>query len=85
MTQLICLVQRLYLGDEKRTLIKEGERFDVEATTAEVYIKGGIARPAEFPAEKQSPALAQDNLVTPAPESELPAAPDPEKPTKKKR
>jgi hypothetical protein len=51
MTQLICQVQRLSLGDEKRTLVKENETFSVDREVAEQYVKGGIAR--YVPVEKQ--------------------------------
>lgn len=42
MTQLICLVQKLFLKDGK--LIKEKEVFEVEEPTATQYINGGIAK-----------------------------------------
>jgi uncharacterized membrane protein len=93
MTQLICLVQSLYLGNEQRTRVTEKEVFEVDKETAARYILGGIAKPVEVPAEKQSPAPAQAAPVDPAmasPEIETPPSPtdpvrDPEKPAKKKR
>ncbi len=80
MPLLFCLVQRLTLADDKRTLIRGGETFEVDAATAEMYVKGGIAKPADV-------APAPVKVSEPAPVPEAPAT-EPEKTvidTKKKR
>lgn len=67
MTSLICLVQRLFLGNEQRTLIKEGEQFDVDEQTAQIYIKGGIAKeaPKNGPVQTETPKeVKQEDPVT---------------------
>jgi len=77
MPSLICLVQRLFLKDH--TLIKEGERFEVDEQTAVIYIKGGIARAAPQPVPTPAPAPA------PAPEPATPKEPEKVTIDKKKR
>lgn len=66
MPSLICLVQRLSLGDSSRSVVKEGEQFEVDAATAETYINGGIAKLVEAP---QKPKEAPKQLE-PVPEPE---------------
>jgi uncharacterized membrane protein len=74
MTQLICLVQRLYLGDEKRTLIKENETFEADEKAAEMYIKGGIAKIATIAAP--IPPAAPEPAAQPEPEPIQEESPD---------
>jgi len=59
MTKLICQVQSLYLGDAERTRVKEGETFEVDEKIAQIYITGGIAKPAKIP-EPVTPAPAPE-------------------------
>lgn len=53
MTQLICLVQRLYLKESQ--VVKENEVFEVEEPTASEYVNGGIAKPVPKPDPKPEP------------------------------
>ena len=77
MPSLICLVQRLSLGDSTRSIVKEGEQFEVNAEMADIYIKGGIAKPAEIPKPTvKAPEPAKLKLEIPNPRAE----PEPEAP-----
>jgi hypothetical protein len=58
MTQLICLVQLLYLKGGK--LIKEKEVFEIDEQTAEQYVKGGIAKPAPGSEKKPEPVKVEE-------------------------
>jgi hypothetical protein len=78
MTQLICLVQRLSLGDSSRSIVREGETFEVDAEMAAIYIKGGIAALQETPESGRTPDLKlkleiQNPRTDPESESEAPA------------
>lgn len=53
MTQLICLVQRLYLTGGK--IVKEQEVFEADEPTASEYVNGGIAKPVPKPERRPEP------------------------------
>lgn len=72
MPSLICLVQQLSLGDSSRTLIKEGEQFEVNDEIAATYIKGGIAKLAVTPKPVKAPEPAKQPEAVNEPEPEAP-------------